>query len=369
FGHSAATDGTYIYSFGGKSDSSTYLDEFLRCHLTTHSCETPLVTGPSARAFHSVSMAGTTMYIFGGEFSDGSTVDKLDDLWTIPLPPTTWTEEVPALSTAAPSSAYHAAVKYGTKLYFFGGNDVIVDTVWAWESTRTSYGNEMIAFVDGGGGNDQITDTANGFVAAGFLSGDDIVVSGSASNDGAYTILAITAGTIDVATGSLTDEAAGAAVTIRTGYAGSTIAFDVGDTVTDLITDSANGFVAAGFQEGDDIVVSGSASNDGQYTILSVDAGTIKVAEARLTAESAGASVTLTELDWAQRTKPASSPLGRRAPTAVVMNDGTDDRMYLFGGQSGGVGINTLWAYKLSDAAAAVENLFTWEQMTSIPSQ
>jgi len=71
-----------------------------------------------------------------------------------------------------------------------------------------------IAFVDGGAGNDSITQVAAGFVAAGYIAGDEFVVSGSGSNDGTYTILTVVAGTIEVATGSLTSETAGESVTL-----------------------------------------------------------------------------------------------------------------------------------------------------------
>lgn len=71
-----------------------------------------------------------------------------------------------------------------------------------------------IAFVDGGGGADTITDTGNGFIAAGFEAGDQITVSGSTSNDGDYTIVSVVAGTITLATGTLTAEGAAASVTI-----------------------------------------------------------------------------------------------------------------------------------------------------------
>ena len=61
-----------------------------------------------------------------------------------------------------------------------------------------------IDFVDGGGSADTITDSANGFVDAGFENGDEVTVSGSTSNDGTYTIVTAAAGTLTLATGVLT---------------------------------------------------------------------------------------------------------------------------------------------------------------------
>ena len=72
-----------------------------------------------------------------------------------------------------------------------------------------------IAFVDANGGADTITDTGNGFIAAGFQAGHKITVSGSTTSDGDYTIVSVVAGTITLATGSLPgNEAAGDVVTI-----------------------------------------------------------------------------------------------------------------------------------------------------------
>lgn len=61
---------------------------------------------------------------------------------------------------------------------------------------------------------------------------------------------------------------------------------------TKTISDSNSGFSTAEFRIGDSIIVSGSGSNDGTYTIVSVAAGAIVVVET-LVDESAGATVTL----------------------------------------------------------------------------
>jgi len=71
-----------------------------------------------------------------------------------------------------------------------------------------------IAFVDGGGGSDTITDTGSGFVAAGFAATDKIRVIGSASNDGDYQLTNAAAGTLTMATASLTAETASESITI-----------------------------------------------------------------------------------------------------------------------------------------------------------
>ena len=84
----------------------------------------------------------------------------------------------------------------------------------AWESLTSTISGTGIAFVDGGGSSDTITDTGSGFVTAGFAAGDKIRVIGSASNDGDYVLTAAIAGTLTVATGSFTAETASESITI-----------------------------------------------------------------------------------------------------------------------------------------------------------
>ena len=75
----------------------------------------------------------------------------------------------------------------------------------------------------------------------------------------------------------------------------ATIAFAEGGAGADTITDSGNGFLIAGFQAGDQITVSGSASNDETYTIDSVVAGTITLRERNdLATEEVGETVKIT---------------------------------------------------------------------------
>ena len=75
----------------------------------------------------------------------------------------------------------------------------------------------------------------------------------------------------------------------------TTIAFSENTASADTITDSANGFLIAGFQAGDQITVAGSTSNDGTYTVSTVVAGTITLlAREDIATEAAGATVTLT---------------------------------------------------------------------------
>jgi hypothetical protein len=79
-------------------------------------------------------------------------------------------------------------------------------------------------------------------------------------------------------------------------YTAATIAFN--DANPDTITDSANGF--GSFASGMQVLVSGSTSNDGTYTVQTAAAGTLTLQSAdNLTAEAAGESVTVTAINYA----------------------------------------------------------------------
>jgi len=79
-----------------------------------------------------------------------------------------------------------------------------------------------------------------------------------------------------------------AANTVYTPVDGSTIAF-VQDGGADTITDSADGFVTAGFEAGDVITVAGATSAHGAgIAIVSVAAGTLTLGDAVLAAAEAG---------------------------------------------------------------------------------
>lgn len=98
----------------------------------------------------------------------------------------------------------------GLRIEYTSLSEPFVDE--AWESLTASASGTGIAFVDGGGGEDTITDTASGF--SGFATGDKIRVIGSASNDGDYLLTGAVAGTLNVATGSFTAETASESITI-----------------------------------------------------------------------------------------------------------------------------------------------------------
>ena len=82
----------------------------------------------------------------------------------------------------------------------------------ALEDMQVFADGSTIAFVDGGGSSDTITDSASGF--GDFGATDKIRVVGSTSNDGDYQLTAAANGTLTVATGTFTAETAGQSITI-----------------------------------------------------------------------------------------------------------------------------------------------------------
>jgi len=82
----------------------------------------------------------------------------------------------------------------------------------ALEDMQVFADGSTIAFVDGGGSSDTITDTASSF--GDFGATDKIRVIGSTSNDGDYQLTAAAGGTLTVATGTFTAETAGQSITI-----------------------------------------------------------------------------------------------------------------------------------------------------------
>lgn len=96
-------------------------------------------------------------------------------------------------------------------------------------------------------------------------------------------------------------------------YTASTISF--ADANPDTIDDSANGFV--NFKADMEVLVSGSTSNDGVYSIDTVAAGSLTLQDAdALTVEAASAGITITAISY-----PFASDHGRTLDMQDVTNN------------------------------------------------
>jgi len=81
---------------------------------------------------------------------------------------------------------------------------------------KGAYAGTDITFVDGGGSDDTITRSSGSWVTDGFEVGDIVSVlhANTAANDGNYRILAVSATTLNIATGSIDTGESGVAATI-----------------------------------------------------------------------------------------------------------------------------------------------------------
>jgi len=151
--------------------------------------------------------------------------DELEFLFTDATGTKTWTR----LKDSWTSVDFQFATWWDTtegidKLLWVNG----LDKIWEWTGLVTTvasvtsttitkqdiYTASTIAFVDSNP--DTITDSASGFVTAGFTVGDRIVVTGSTNNNSTFKIAAVTAGVITLVGGdSLTAESAGSSITIK----------------------------------------------------------------------------------------------------------------------------------------------------------
>jgi hypothetical protein len=89
-----------------------------------------------------------------------------------------------------------------------------------------TYTASTIAFVEGGANADTITDSANGFLTAGFVVGMTITITDTVSNNKSVTIAALSAGVITLlSTDDLTDEGEGSATLATPAYGYQVLGF------------------------------------------------------------------------------------------------------------------------------------------------
>jgi len=113
-----------------------------------------------------------------------------------------------------------------------------------------------------------------------FAPGDKLVITGTAGQNGTYTIDTKSTLQVTLVEQTITNEAAGASMTLTGSGEIKSVAAAFGN-----------------FNKGDDFTVVGSASNDGSYTVQDDTAPTttvLRIVETTLVTEAAGASVTLT---------------------------------------------------------------------------
>ena len=181
---------------------------------------------------------------------------------------------LPAIQPAAAIAGSPVAVTAGVSL---SGDTTLTDTTIAFAAPDT------------------ITDSNNGLAV--FNSGDTLIVTGTASNNGTYVIDTVAAGTITLIEQTISLETAGGSVTLDS----YTISF----TAPDTITDSSSGFGI--FSSGDTIEVTGTTGQDGTYVIDTAAAGTLTLIEQTITTEAAVTGTSIAKANGTDSSAPPSS--------------------------------------------------------------
>jgi hypothetical protein len=160
--------------------------------------------------------------------------------------------------------------------------------------TRTTVrmtGTPALTFAEVGATGDTITRASGSWLADGFVAGDTITITGSASNNISAVIASLDATTITLGSEDLVAEVTSAATVVGS----PTLTFaEVGATL-DTITRSRGSWLTDGFRVGDSVTFAGTASNNVTGTIGALSATVMTFTTTDLAAESiASSSVTCT---------------------------------------------------------------------------
>lgn len=131
-------------------------------------------------------------------------------------------------------------------------------------------GTPALTFAEVGSGTDTITRATGSFLADGFVVGDTITVTGTASNNVTGVITVLTALVLTTSV-DLADEVTSAATIVGS----PTLTFAEVGSGTDTITRSRGSFLVDGFRVGDTFTVLGSALNNVQGAITVATALTL----------------------------------------------------------------------------------------------
>ncbi|KAM4679187.1 kelch domain-containing protein 3 isoform 2-T3 [Amazona ochrocephala] len=142
YGHSAVLIDDTVYIWGGRNDTEGACNVLYAFDVNTHKWFTPKVSGmvPGARDGHSACVLAKSMFIFGGyeQLADcfSNDIHKLDTtnmMWTL----------ISAKGTPARWRDFHSATIIGTKMYVFGGR---ADRFGPFHSNNEIYCNRIQVF-------------------------------------------------------------------------------------------------------------------------------------------------------------------------------------------------------------------------------
>ncbi|KAI3363048.1 hypothetical protein L3Q82_011708 [Scortum barcoo] len=142
YGHTAVLLDDIIYLWGGRNDTEGACNVLYAFDINTHRWFTPKISGtvPGARDGHSACVLGKAMYIFGGyeQLADcfSNDIHKLDTttmVWSL----------INARGTPARWRDFHSATIIGTKMFVFGGR---ADRFGPFHSNNEIYCNKIKVF-------------------------------------------------------------------------------------------------------------------------------------------------------------------------------------------------------------------------------
>ncbi|XP_044530578.1 kelch domain-containing protein 3 isoform X1 [Gracilinanus agilis] len=142
YGHSAVLIDDTVYLWGGRNDTEGACNVLYGFDINTHKWFTPKVSGtvPGARDGHSACVLGKNMYVFGGyeQLADcfSNDIHKLD------TSSMTWTL-ISAKGTPARWRDFHSATMLGSQMYVFGGR---ADRFGPFHSNNEIYCNRIRIF-------------------------------------------------------------------------------------------------------------------------------------------------------------------------------------------------------------------------------
>ncbi|XP_036623429.1 kelch domain-containing protein 3 isoform X4 [Trichosurus vulpecula] len=142
YGHSAVLIDDTVYLWGGRNDTEGACNVLYGFDINTHKWFTPRVSGtvPGARDGHSACVLGKNMYVFGGyeQLADcfSNDIHKLD------TSSMTWTL-ISAKGTPARWRDFHSATMLGSRMYVFGGR---ADRFGPFHSNNEIYCNRIRIF-------------------------------------------------------------------------------------------------------------------------------------------------------------------------------------------------------------------------------
>uniref|UniRef100_A0A1A8HJL8 Kelch domain containing 3 n=1 Tax=Nothobranchius korthausae TaxID=1143690 RepID=A0A1A8HJL8_9TELE len=142
YGHTAVLLDDTIFLWGGRNDTEGACNVLYAFDVNTHRWYTPKISGavPGARDGHSACVLGKTMYIFGG-------YEQLADCFSNDIHMLDTTTMVWSLINARGSPArwrdFHSATIIGTKMFVFGGR---ADRFGPFHSNNEIYCNKIKVF-------------------------------------------------------------------------------------------------------------------------------------------------------------------------------------------------------------------------------